>query len=367
MEMQNEGFSCYPLVFHLPIRLSGEHLAKLSMGAALWGRRHGLLSFEELVSCCCSNWKEGRDSLEPLAGLTKAEYSEKGAPLLRQLEIEILCDTEKAHQQYADEVIETVYTCVLSQRELFPVVAGRVINSIAEELDFACEMEWTGYPETPPYLNDHGFSPAWTSTILHARYLLQQANSFATRLKFRFCREKCLEDAWEKIEKMVYYNRAAESNLQLSVADKESLIKSIEKEFPCRRRPRQIVPDDFIDYCDDVAFLKHSRNWKSIPYYELWYERACMSFLLPRGLWYILPAILHTMVTRPYSREITHRLINAIASKAEKSMIVTKNQYQLIERVLFSPEEETGLQAEDCFGNNIIGQINKARQVFNVR
>lgn len=200
MEVQNEGFWCYPLQFQLPVRLSGEHLANLSVGAALWGRRHGLLSFEDLVSCCCNNWREGRDTLEPLAGLTKEEYSEKGVELLHQLEIDILCDTEEAHRQYADEVIAMVYASVLSQRNSFPGVAERVINSIAAEIDCVCEMEWTGYPETPPYLNDHGFSPVWISAIFQARHLLQQANRFSTRLKFWFSREKCLEDAWQKIE-----------------------------------------------------------------------------------------------------------------------------------------------------------------------
>ena len=200
MEVQNEGFWCYPLQFQLPVRLSEEHLAKLSVGAALWGRRHGLMSFEELVFYCCSNWKEVSDTLEPLAGLTKEEYSEKGVELLHQLEIDILCDTEEAHRQYADEVIAMVYASLLSQRNSFPGVAERVINSIAAEIDCVCEMEWTGYPETPPYLNDHGFSPAWISAIFQARHLLQQANRFSTRLKFWFSREKCLEYAWKKIE-----------------------------------------------------------------------------------------------------------------------------------------------------------------------
>lgn len=198
--MQNEGFSCYPLRFHLPIRLSGEYLAKLSIGAALWGRRHGLLSFEELVICCCSKWKMGYDSLEPLAGLTKAEYSEKGPQLLRELEVATLCDTVEAHRQCADEIIATVYASVLAQRHLFPGVAEHVINSIAGEIDCVCEMEWTGEPETPPYLNDHGFSPEMCSAIFQARYLLQQANRFTTRLRFRFSREKSIEAAWEKIE-----------------------------------------------------------------------------------------------------------------------------------------------------------------------
>ena len=159
-----------------------------------------MLSFDDLVTCCCSKWRMGDDTLEPLAGLTKEEYSEKGAQLLRQLESKALCDTVAAHQQYADEVIAMVYASVLSQRRLFPGVAERIINSIAGEIDCVCEMEWTGYPETPPYLNDHGFSPAWISAIMQARYLLQQADSFTTRLKFRFSREKCLEDAWQKIE-----------------------------------------------------------------------------------------------------------------------------------------------------------------------
>lgn len=198
--MYDEGFSCYPLQFRLPVRLSGEYLAKLSIGAALWGRRHGLLSFEDLVTWCCSNWRPGCDSLEPLAGLTKEEYAEKGAPLLHRLEIESLSDTEEAHRQYADEAIAAVYAGVLSQRRLFPCVAERVINSIAEEMDYVSDMEWTGYPETPPYVNDHGFSPAWISFIFQARRLLQQANSFTTRLKFRFSGEQCLEDAWKKIE-----------------------------------------------------------------------------------------------------------------------------------------------------------------------
>lgn len=200
MEMQSAGFLFYPLRFQLPVRLSGEHLAKLSIGAALWGRRHGLLSFEDLVTCCCNNWRGGCDTLEHLAGLTKDEYSEKGAQLLLQLEIESLCDTVEAHHQYADEVIAAVYSSVLSQRRLFPGVAERVINSIAAEIDFVREMEWTGYPEASPYLNDHGFSPAWVSAIFQARYLLQQANNFTTRFKFRFSRERCLEDAWQKIE-----------------------------------------------------------------------------------------------------------------------------------------------------------------------
>lgn len=203
MEVQDEGFLCYPLLFRLPVRLSREDLTGLSLGAALWGRRHGLLTFEDLVSWCCSKWREGADSLEPLAGLTKEQYSEKGAKLLLQLELESLCDTEEAHHQYADEVIAKVYASVLSQRCQFPVVAERIINSIAAEIDCVCEMEWTGYPETPPYLNDHGFSPVWISLIFHARYLLQQANSFTTRLKFRFSREKCLEDAWKEIEKLL--------------------------------------------------------------------------------------------------------------------------------------------------------------------
>ena len=201
MEIQNDGFSCYPLLFRLPVRLSGEYLAKLSVGAALWGSRHGLLSFEDLVSCC-SKWREvyESDSLVSLAGLVKAEYSEKGIQLLRQLEMEILCDTEETHRQYADEVNTAVYADVLSQRRLFPGVAERVINSIAAEIDCVSDMEWTGYPETPPYLNDHGFSPAWISFIFQARHLLQQANCFTTRLKFRFSGEKCLEDAGKKIE-----------------------------------------------------------------------------------------------------------------------------------------------------------------------
>lgn len=67
MEMQNGGFSCYPLQFRLPVRLRGEHLAKLSIGSVLWGWHHGLLSFEELVSWCCSNRRDRCDSLEPLA------------------------------------------------------------------------------------------------------------------------------------------------------------------------------------------------------------------------------------------------------------------------------------------------------------
>lgn len=165
---------------------------------------------------------------------------------------------------------------------------------------------------------------------------------------------------------------ASESNLQLSAAEKKLLIKSIEKEFPQTPLPEQIVPDDFIDCCDDVSFLELYDDWKSIPYYELWHERACMSFLLPQGLLYILPAILHTMVKRTYSREITHRLIGAIASKPKKSMIVTKEQYQLIEKVLSLPEEDIALHAEnrfdkeDCFGYNLFEQINKARQVFKV-
>lgn len=198
--MSNEGFLFYPLRFQLPVRLSGDHLAKLSIGAALWGLRHGLLSFEDLVSCCCRNWSVGGNTLEHLAGLTKDEYSEKGAQLLRQLEMETLCDTEEAHHKYADEVIAMVYAGVLSQRRLFPGVAERVINSIAEEMDYVSDMEWTGEPATPPYLNDHGFSPAWISFIFQARRLLQQANSFTTRLKFRFSGEQCLEDAWKKIE-----------------------------------------------------------------------------------------------------------------------------------------------------------------------
>ena len=175
-----------------------------------------------------------------------------------------------------------------------------------------------------------------------------------------------------EIEKIHYYSMAAESNLQLSAADKELLIKSIEKEFPRNPLPKQIVPDDFIDYCDDVSFLELYEDWKSIPYYELWYERACMTFLLPQGLLYILPAILHTMVKRAYSREITHRLIGAIASKPEKSMIVTKKQYQLIDKVLFQPEEDIALHAEnrfdkeDCFGYNLFEQIIKARQGFKI-
>lgn len=51
-------------------------------------------------------------------------------------------------------------------------------------------------------------------------------------------------------------------------------------------------------------------------------------------------------------------------------MIVTKEQYQLIEKVLFLPEEDIALHAEnrfdkeDCFGYNLFEQINKARQVF---
>ena len=203
MEIQNEGFWCYPLQFQLPVRLSGEYLSKLSIGAALWGRRHGLLTFEDLVFCCCSNWREVADSLEPLAGLSKEEYSEKGAQLLRQLEIESLCDTEVAHRQYADEVIAAVYASVSAQRHLYPGVAERVINRIAEVIDCVCEMEWTGAPQTPPYLNDHGFSPAWVSAILQARYLLQQANCFSTRLRFCFSKEKCLEDAWQKIENKI--------------------------------------------------------------------------------------------------------------------------------------------------------------------
>ncbi len=173
-------------------------------------------------------------------------------------------------------------------------------------------------------------------------------------------------------EKINYYNMAAESNLQLSAADKELLIKNIEKEFPRTPLPEQIVADDFIDYCDDVSFLELYDDWKSIPYYELWYERACMTFLLPQGLLYILPAILHTMIKRSYSREITHRLIGAIASKPEKSMIVTKEQYRLVEKVLFQPEEDIALHAEnrfdkeDCFGYNLFEQINKARQGFKI-
>ncbi len=175
-----------------------------------------------------------------------------------------------------------------------------------------------------------------------------------------------------KTEKINYYNMAAESNLQLSAADKKLLIKSIEKEFPRTPLPEQIVPDDFIDYCDDVSFLELYEDWSSIPYYELWYERACLTFLLPQVLLYILPAILHTMVKRAYSREITHRLIGAIASKPEKSMIVTKEQYRIIEKVLFLPEEDIALHAEnsfgkeDCFGYNLCEQISKARQVFNI-
>ena len=65
--MQSAGFLFYPLRFQLPVRLSGEHLAKLSIGAALWGRRHGLLSLEDLVTCCCNNWRGGGcDTLEHL-------------------------------------------------------------------------------------------------------------------------------------------------------------------------------------------------------------------------------------------------------------------------------------------------------------
>lgn len=175
-----------------------------------------------------------------------------------------------------------------------------------------------------------------------------------------------------EIEKMNDYSMAAESNLQLSAADRKLLIKSIEKEFPRIPLPEQIVPDDFIDCCDDVSFLELYEDWRSIPYYELWYERACMTFLLPQGLLYILPAILHTMVKRAYSREITHRLIGAIASKSEKSMIVTKEQYRLIDQVLFQPEEDIALHAEshfdeeDCFGCNLLVQISKARQVFKI-
>jgi len=175
-----------------------------------------------------------------------------------------------------------------------------------------------------------------------------------------------------EIEKIHYYNEAEESRLQLSSGDRGVLIKAIEQEFPLKPMPEQIVPDDFVDYCDDVSFLELYKDWKSIPYYEFWYERACMTFLLPQGLLYILPAILHTMVSRVYSREIAHRLIGAIASKDEKSMVVTKNQYRLIERVLFLPEEDIALHAEnsfdkeDCFGGNLCEQINKARQVFKV-
>lgn len=199
--MQNVGHLCYPLRFQLPVRLSGKHLANLAIGAALWGQRHGLLSFEDLVAWCCSNWSVGGNTLEHLAGLTKDEYSEKGAQLLRQLEIETLCDTEDVHQMNADEVISSVYIFVLSQRHLFPIVAELVINSIAAEIDCVCEMEWTGYPATPPYLNDYGFSPAWTNTIFQTRYLLQQVNNLSSRL--RFSREKCLEEAWRKIENML--------------------------------------------------------------------------------------------------------------------------------------------------------------------
>lgn len=143
---------------------------------------------------------EARCRLRPLAGLTKDEYSKKGPQLLQQPELETLCDTEAAHRRHTDEVLAAVYACALSQRHSFPAVAERVVNSIAEEIDGVCEQEWTGYPETPPYLNDHGFRPVWMSAVFQARDLLQQANSFTTRLKFRFVREASIENAWQKIE-----------------------------------------------------------------------------------------------------------------------------------------------------------------------
>ena len=173
-------------------------------------------------------------------------------------------------------------------------------------------------------------------------------------------------------EKIDYYNMAAESDLRLSTTQKEYYRAILKQAFPLTYKPRHMVPKGFVDYCDDVSFLDLYDDWASIPYYELWYERACMTFLSPQGILYLLPAILLTVASRPYSREVTHRLIEALASQKQDSISVTEMQSQLIEALLFAPEKECAhgsaeLAEEDCFGNNIFEQIAKARKFLKIR
>lgn len=172
-------------------------------------------------------------------------------------------------------------------------------------------------------------------------------------------------------EKIAYYNMAAESDLGLSADRKAHYQTSLTQAFPLTYKPRRMVPKGFVDFGDDVSFLELYDDWASIPYYELWYERACMALLSPQGILYLLPAILLTVASRPYSREVTQRLIGALASLKQASVAVTEIQYQLIEALLFSPEEacahgSSELDEEDCFGNKIEEQIAKARKAFRV-
>ena len=112
-------------------------------------------------------------------------------------------------------------------------------------------------------------------------------------------------------EKIAYDNMAAESDLGLSADRKAYYQTSLTQAFPLTYKPRRMVPKGFVDFGDDVAFLELYDDWASIPYYELWYERACMALLSPQGILYLLPAILLTVASRPYSREVTQRLIGA--------------------------------------------------------
>ncbi len=161
---------------------------QLSLPALLWGWRHGVCGFEDIVYYCShAALRRDDDLLLPLASLLKGDYSDQGAGLLAELLPVVVMDSEQAHQAAAHELFEVFFRAL--RQEASAQVAQQYLLSLASEPLFLSPEAWAGEPASVPYLHDRGPS----EQLVHALIQLR-----ATRHKNKTAVEITPEE-WEQL------------------------------------------------------------------------------------------------------------------------------------------------------------------------
>ncbi len=148
--------------------LTRAYIMQLSLPALLWGWRHGVCGFEDIVYYCSyATLRRDDDLLLALASLLKEDYSDQGAELLCELLPVVVIDTELAHRSAAHELFEVLFHAL--RQEASAQVAQQYLLSLASELLFISPVAWTGEPASAPYLHDRGPSDQLIHALIQLR------------------------------------------------------------------------------------------------------------------------------------------------------------------------------------------------------
>ncbi len=154
-----------PLYIKISNPIDLTQLNDLDPAAVLWGVRHHLISFEQLVAYSVSNYtKDAR--LMGLACLSKDEYSYLGYSQLSDAQRLIVCDDRELHRRAADACFLLIIAIIKGELVSSKFRNSCTLREIVPMIQFAVSDEWRGLPEEAPYISDEGPTPEICDTLV---------------------------------------------------------------------------------------------------------------------------------------------------------------------------------------------------------